>query len=159
GAWETIHAIAFAYILRIPGQDAPQFEFLEPMANGDSIPDHLKPLVAASHFMRLPLVSKEEVKPPRHFRRRAEREKRKLSKVHVIYLRRKDHKPKPNATAEEVEREKREYSVQWLVGGHWRNQWYPSIGEHKPIYILPHFAGPVDAPFKAPGKKIFKVAR
>src|SRR5262249_39205960 len=83
GAWETIHAIAFAYILRIPGQDAPQFEFLEPMANGDSIPDHLKPLVAASHFMRLPLVSKEEVKPPRHFRRRAEREKRKLSKVHV----------------------------------------------------------------------------
>ena len=38
------------------------------------------------------------------------------------------------------------YTHQWLVSGHWRNQWYPSRQDHAPIYIMPHVKGPTDTP-------------
>lgn len=40
----------------------------------------------------------------------------------------------------------RNYSHRWVVRGHWRHQWYPSIQRHKPIYITNYIAGPEDAP-------------
>lgn len=40
----------------------------------------------------------------------------------------------------------RVYRHSWIVRGHWRRQWYPSRGEHRPIWINPHLAGPEDAP-------------
>jgi hypothetical protein len=27
----------------------------------------------------------------------------------------------------------RAYRVRWAVRGHWRNQWYPSRPEHRPV--------------------------
>jgi hypothetical protein len=40
----------------------------------------------------------------------------------------------------------REYSVRWVVRGHWRRQWYPSQNRHIPIWIMDYIAGPEDAP-------------
>lgn len=40
----------------------------------------------------------------------------------------------------------REYRHRWVVRGHWRNQWYPSVGTHRPKWIAPYLAGPDDAP-------------
>jgi hypothetical protein len=40
----------------------------------------------------------------------------------------------------------RVYRHSWIVRGHWRRQWYPSRGEHRPVWINPHVAGPDAAP-------------
>lgn len=40
----------------------------------------------------------------------------------------------------------REYQHRWVVRGHWRRQWYPSEGRHKPKWIMDYIAGPEDAP-------------
>lgn len=40
----------------------------------------------------------------------------------------------------------REYHHQWIVRGHWRNQWYPSREGHKPKWIAPYIKGPEGAP-------------
>jgi hypothetical protein len=53
----------------------------------------------------------------------------------------------------------RDYSCQWLVGGHWRQQYYPSTNEHRPIWIEPYVKGPEDKPFRAPAETVFAVAR
>jgi hypothetical protein len=51
-----------------------------------------------------------------------------------------------------------EYSCQWIVGGHWQNQWYPSKGIHQPVWISPYRKGPEDKPFKG-GERVFLVKR
>lgn len=40
----------------------------------------------------------------------------------------------------------REWHHSWIVGGHWRNQWYPSANTHRPKYIAPYVKGPEDKP-------------
>lgn len=38
------------------------------------------------------------------------------------------------------------YSHRFMVSGHWKPQWYPSLGEHRVIYIAPYIKGPEDKP-------------
>lgn len=38
------------------------------------------------------------------------------------------------------------WSHRWMVSGHWKPQWYPSLGEHRRIYIAPYVKGPTDKP-------------
>jgi hypothetical protein len=38
------------------------------------------------------------------------------------------------------------YSHRFIVGGHWRNQWYPSGQVHRQIWISPYVKGPDDKP-------------
>lgn len=40
----------------------------------------------------------------------------------------------------------REYRHRWMVKGHWRNQWFPSVGLHRPVWIAPYLKGRSDAP-------------
>lgn len=42
----------------------------------------------------------------------------------------------------------REFTCRWMVRGHWRQQWYPSRGVHRPIWINPHIKGPDDKPLR-----------
>lgn len=44
----------------------------------------------------------------------------------------------------------------WLVRGHHRAQWYPSLGAHKVVWIAPHLKGPAEAPLKP---QIYAVVR
>ncbi len=38
-------------------------------------------------------------------------------------------------------------SVQFPVRGHWRNQWFPSLEDHRQVWISPYVKGPEGAPF------------
>jgi hypothetical protein len=40
------------------------------------------------------------------------------------------------------------WSHRWIVGSHWRNQWYPSTGSHRPKLIEAYQKGPADKPLK-----------
>lgn len=50
-----------------------------------------------------------------------------------------------------------EWSQQWWVSGHWRNQWYPSLQQHRLRYIAPHIKGPQDRPLGAPPRRVFRI--
>lgn len=48
----------------------------------------------------------------------------------------------------------RKMKVRAAVRGFWRRQWYPSIQQHRHIWIDPHFRGPADAPVVG-GERVF----
>jgi hypothetical protein len=83
---------------------------------------------------------------PRPARRRIARDDPKLDPtVRYIDLRRSSTEPGDTDTTE-PHSATREYRHRWIVRGHWRNQYYPSRDDHRPIWIDPHFAGPEDKP-------------
>lgn len=43
-----------------------------------------------------------------------------------------------------------QWKNRWIVRGHHRAQWYPSLNAHKLIWIAPHVKGPAEAPMKMP---------
>lgn len=49
----------------------------------------------------------------------------------------------------------REYVHQWMVRGHWRRHWYPSIKQHRPLFIAPYIKGPDGAPLLG-GEKVYR---
>jgi hypothetical protein len=57
--------------------------------------------------------------------------------VIVVELRRISQKP-------DEENEGRGYSHRFMVRGHWRNQWYASLGIHRQKWISPYVKGPDD---------------
>lgn len=48
------------------------------------------------------------------------------------------------------------YSVRWVVRGHHRAQWYPSLGAHKVIWIAPYVKGSPDAPLKSTTYRVMR---
>jgi hypothetical protein len=93
----------------------------------------------------------------RHARKRLERQAgRILPDVQVIELRRR----------ERLEAEKREggphaqvdWKHRWIVRGHWRDQFYPSLGRHEPKFIEAYPKGPEHLPLKVPTHTIYKVS-
>lgn len=76
--------------------------------------------------------------------------------VHVVQLRRKIYQEpshvQPSANPAE-------WSCQWFVRGHWRQQWYPGSKIHKPKWIAPYVKGPEDKPLKTPRTTLFAVTR
>jgi hypothetical protein len=82
----------------------------------------------------------------RGLRRRIERSfpNREIPEVRVITLRRR----RPPRHSDEEVGSGREYTHRWWVNAHWRRQWYPSEGRHKPKYIEGYIKGPDDKPFQ-----------
>lgn len=75
--------------------------------------------------------------------------------VRVIALRKRVYPQNASHAAEEAV----EWSCRWLVRGHWREQWYPSLGIHQPKWILPYVKGPEDKPLRPPRATVFAVVR
>jgi hypothetical protein len=73
--------------------------------------------------------------------------------VEVIHLR----KAEPGGSSESGTG--REYHCQWMVRGHWRNQWYPSLKRNQPIWVHSYVKGPGGAPLKPAAIKIMAVTR
>lgn len=48
------------------------------------------------------------------------------------------------------EKATRQYRVRWTVRSFWRQQYYPSLGTHRPVLVPKHLKGPEGAPFKVP---------
>lgn len=98
---------------------------------------------AAWLLMTQPGVTAVDEQPlPRTIRRRAEREGYNPNAVRVVRIRDRANTPHREQPTE------RSYQVRWTVRGHWRNQWYPSRDEHRPVWINPHIKGPQDAPLR-----------
>lgn len=51
-----------------------------------------------------------------------------------------------------------DWSHRWLVSGHWRNQWLPSVGAHRLQWIDEYVKGPEDKPLVVKDT-VFRVAR
>lgn len=76
--------------------------------------------------------------PTRQYRRQAER--RNLPPVRVLDLRSPQRATVANPSGGV------EWSHRWVVRGHWRRQWYPSVQRHRLIWVDPYVKGPEDAP-------------
>lgn len=97
-------------------------------------------------------AERQRVRPDqlKRLRRRAGRPV-ELPDIMVIKLR----GPEPAAPTRS-ERAARQWSHRWMVRGHHRAQWYPTLGAHKVVWIAPHFKGPANKPLKA---QIYAVVR
>jgi hypothetical protein len=108
-------------------------------------------------FMRQRILFAPQRPVERHARKRVEREGWAHEPlVRVVELRRRERigQPEP-ATANE-----HEWSCQWMVRGHWRQQPVgPGRGQRRALWIMPYVKGPEDKPLKQPRATIFAVVR
>lgn len=99
-------------------------------------------------LMQQSLATTRDAELPRAFRRRLQRAGHEPRPVRLIELRR------PKRTVDSSESAgTRDYHHQWIVRGHWRQQWYPAREVHRPVWIAPHIKGPEDAPLLG-GEKV-----
>ena len=89
---------------------------------------------------------------PRSSVRRAKRLKFQDRNVTVIRLRRP--KTKPQSEGEPIN-----YTHRFLVRGHWRNQWFPSLNTHRQIYIHEFIKGPEDKPLRISDRRAFELVK
>ena len=118
---------------------------------GDARKSWLNILKAAWLLMQQPLANVTEVEPDRAVRKRLRRAGAKPATVRVIELRR----PKGGGSPGDGDRE---YHHQWIVRGHWRQQWHPKRQVHRPVWIAPHIKGPEGAPLIG-GEKVYALKR
>jgi hypothetical protein len=97
-------------------------------------------------LMQQPIAMVEETHLDRTTRKRLERKQIDPRPVRVITLRR----PRVTSSGQAD----REFRHQWIVRGHWRQQWYPSRQVHRPAWIAPHLKGPAGAPLLG-GEKVY----
>lgn len=106
-------------------------------------------------FLQQRILIAPEQRADRPARRRLEREGWQHEPlIRVVELRRKQVH-----SAQSGEHEAVEWSHQWIVSGHWRQQWYPSLNANQPRWIMPYVKGPEDKPIKPPRAKVFAVVR
>jgi hypothetical protein len=84
---------------------------------------------------------REPERAPRGFRRAAKRAG--LEREHVTVMRLRRVKATEPATERAVD-----WTCQWVVRGHWRNQWYPSARQHRQRYVPAYVKGPPDKPLR-----------
>lgn len=99
-------------------------------------------LTAAWLLMGQTLTMSEQQQPRPADRRRFARRGDPEATVTYVALRRRQTIRESSEPTENS----RQHHHRWLVSGHWRNQYYPSADERRPIWIAPHIKGPEDAP-------------
>lgn len=100
----------------------------------------LRVMFATFQLMRQNLVVTERAHVPRHIARRCIRED-VTADVLVVRLRHLR-----TSGDSEVGDGGVEWTHRWIVGGHWRQQWLPSRGVHRPTWIAPYVKGPENLP-------------
>lgn len=108
-------------------------------------------ILAAWLLMSQTLADVSQAEAPRAVARRLRRAGHEPATVRVIELRR----PKSGGGSGESDRE---YHHQWIVRGHWRQQWHPKRQVHRPVWIAPHIKGPEGAPLIG-GEKVYALKR
>ncbi len=125
------------------------FEPLDHVAIADE--QFIRTIRAMWLLMQQPLADATEVQPDRAARKRLARAGREPATVRVVELRRPKGSSEPGHTD-------REYHHQWIVRGHWRQQWHPKRQVHRPVWIAPHIKGPEGAPLIG-GEKVYTLKR
>ncbi|MBM9510061.1 hypothetical protein [Actinacidiphila acididurans] len=109
-------------------------------------------LVVTWLLMGQTLATARDIEPPRSavkFIRRID--PGMLAATRYVQLRHRGFGPEAQADAGGPGRT---YQHRWLVRGHWRNHWYPSRQDHRPIWINTHVKGPNGAPLLDPDKLV-----
>lgn len=107
-------------------------------------------LVVFWNLLRQKSVAEESIATlPRPARRRMQRAGLTPPRIRVISL-------PGNRSGTAAGESEREWRHRWVVRGHWRQQWYPSLKDHRPVWIAPHLKGPEDAPLLG-GQKVYAV--
>lgn len=99
------------------------------------------------------IAAPSERRAPRASRRRAQRIGKEAENVLVITLRREKR------TRDFGEERDVEWTRRWMVGAHWRNQWYPTLGIHRQIWIAPYVKGPEDKPLVLHAGRAYEFVR
>lgn len=124
------------------------FEYISEIAHmgneGDPAASWMSFLRVLNKLMAERIVLKTPMRPQRAFRRSVQRLGIVEPKdVIVCELRR----ARPRGFEWEQGDGESHLSHRFLVAGHWRNQWYPSLKRHKQKWISPYVKGPDDKPF------------
>jgi hypothetical protein len=131
-----------------------EFQFAGTETEGETEgvePDLFRTLKATWVLMAQPIASISDAHYDRAARRQLKRAGREPEQVRGVALRR-------TTSADSSGETDREYHHRWIVRGHWRQQWYPSRGVNRPIWIAPHIKGPEDAPLLG-GEKVYALKR
>lgn len=89
------------------------------------------------------LTRVSNAKLPRCLARRCEKDGEIMPDVRIVTLRKLSHGSRHGEEISEIA-----WSHRWIVGGHWRNQWLPSIKAHRLQWIAPHIKGPDNKPLR-----------
>lgn len=100
-------------------------------------------------LMQQTITQRSHERPDRPTRRQASRYGFAEREIVVVRLRR--HR---DPTAEPGEG-KANYSHQFIVSGHWRNQFYPASGVHRQIWISPYVKGDESLPLVIRPRRVF----
>lgn len=92
-------------------------------------------------FIEEKILKISETRVNRQFKKGLEKAGAPLETIRVISLRAYDY------DGPQSEGVSQEYTRQWIVRGHPRAQWYPSLNQHQWIWIDPYKKGPEGAPF------------
>jgi hypothetical protein len=148
-------------VTHIPWHCGEDLEFIAARAANADPPDKLNRLTmklryfaASWALISQTVLATDRKVADRPTRRRAARMIDDVPLVRVIRLRRTAH---PKHGSQPVEN--REYSCQWVVSGHWRQQWYRSRQVHQPKWIAPYVKGDPSKPLKPPRARVFAVVR
>lgn len=108
-------------------------------------------LQSTFRLMQQRISVKHRVTPERHTRREAKRlGARPDTEIVVVRLRRE------KGDAKEPTGESANYSHRFIVGGHWRNQPYTSLGIWRQIWISPYVKGDPSLPLIVRPKRVFQ---
>lgn len=110
---------------------------------------HIAMLFSTCYLMRQKLPTSDTETPDRSAQRRHRKAGLEPPTVRVYRIQQRE---RPETTGES----QREWHHRWIVRGHWRKQWYPSIQAHRPVWIAPFLKGPDDAPLLG-GEKVYTV--
>lgn len=125
--------------------------------------DTLRFVIAAAVWLKQKVVHMTEDQGDRSRRREFQRiTKREPSHIKIVHLRRllATEKPQPLDLNAIEDSHKREFSCQWVVEGHWRNQPCGVGRESRRLqFIMPYVKGPEDKPLRTHEKKIVVVDR
>lgn len=112
-------------------------------------------LAASLVFINQKILTTTAMRADRATRRRLNVERFKDEPlIRVVEMRRREHQSTTSGEHDAVE-----WACQWVVSGHWRQQWYPSLNVYQPKWIMPYVKGPDDKPLKPPRAKVFAVVR
>lgn len=115
-------------------------------------------LAASWQLMQQAITTETTVGPNRATRKRLHRagllDESVKREVRIITLRRRKEKP----VGAEGDGQPVNWSHRWIVSGFWRNQWYPSLGEHRQIWIEEYVKGPPEKPLVIKNT-VFKLSR
>lgn len=114
-------------------------------------------LAAALEFVAQEILVTHTERPSRSTRRRLEAHGiLDEPTIQVVKMRRVARQERDHGSpAEPVE-----WSCQWIVRGHWRQQACgPNFSERRPVFVLPYVKGDPEKPLKASTERVFAVVR